>query len=36
MNEIKNFDILICGEPTEDMYELKTIIDIVNDINFCA
>ena len=31
MNEIKNFDILICGEPTEDMYELKTIIDNLSE-----
>lgn len=27
MDRINNFDILICGEPTEDMYELKTVID---------
>ncbi len=27
MNEINDFDILICGEPKEDMYDLKMIID---------
>jgi len=27
MNEVNDFDILICGEPTEDMHELKIILN---------
>ena len=27
MESIKDFDILICGEPTSDMYEFKTVMN---------
>ncbi|WP_270644912.1 hypothetical protein [Merdimonas faecis] len=27
MESINNFDILICGEPTNDMHEFKTVLD---------